>query len=55
MFIRGAGHHELRPSADSELITTTAAWALFTIPNHKVDLASLGRETYRVHTEYTIF
>ncbi|MGA7525123.1 MAG: TetR/AcrR family transcriptional regulator [Acidobacteriaceae bacterium] len=29
MFREGAGHHEMRPGTDPELLATTAAWAIF--------------------------
>ena len=29
MFLEGAAHHELAPGADSALLATTAAWAIF--------------------------
>ena len=29
MFQEGAGHHEMPPGVDSELLATTAAWAVF--------------------------
>jgi AcrR family transcriptional regulator len=29
MFLEGAAHHEMAPGADSKLLATTAAWAIF--------------------------
>ncbi len=29
MFLEGAGHHEMRPDADPELLAATVAWAIF--------------------------